>query len=105
MKKVVWARIRWLTREEGGRIEPPQIEKYSTVVRFEHNMEDSSGWSLVVDLREAEQSEDGLEVIVPVWLLAHDAPNAPNYLLQPDTRFELIEGRRVVAKGQILHAE
>jgi hypothetical protein len=104
VRKVVRAKIRWLTPEEGGRKEPPRIDKYSTVVHFQDDTEDwpRIAWSLVVDLGEAESTEDSLEITAPVWLLFYDRPGAPNHLLRPNSRFELVEGARVVARGEVL---
>jgi hypothetical protein len=102
MKKVATARVKWLSAGQGGRSRPPSGGKYSTTVQFEGEPTHDSGvmWSLVVDVSAA--AEGSTEVIVPVWLLAHDKPDAPNHLLVPGSRFRLLEGRRVVAEGEVV---
>jgi len=100
MKKIAKAKIKWFSSEQGGRTIPPSRGMYSTVVRFEDEPGSGDLWSLVVDLNTV--SEGSMEITAPVWLLAHDKPDAPNHLLVPGSRFKLLEGRRVVAEGEVV---
>ena len=91
--------IRWIPRERGGRTSPPD-GRYRGTARFEDSRDTwpAAVWSLVVD---------------PVRLVAGDPrtmlaklefllPGGPTEMLTEGVRFELCEGRRVVAKGVIL---
>ncbi|MEO7659506.1 MAG: hypothetical protein ABIV48_07815 [Pyrinomonadaceae bacterium] len=93
------ARIHCLAESEGGRQCPPGGERYITVARFEDEKEKypEEAWSLVVENIE-NLDRDGLTV-GDVRFLVDDGPD---YLLREGGRFQLFEGRNVVAKGTIL---
>ena len=101
MSSEVRAIIRWVPASRGGRNHPPTpAVGYSAPARFESDPDESRGtWSL--RLLEAAELH-GPEVISA--RLAFLAPNAPSELLVEGERFELMEGRKVVAKGVVLPA-
>lgn len=92
--KIVNANLSWIPFEQGGRKHPPTGSLYSTVVKFDgFPMEyKGSAWSLVVEFSGANRTE------VRVRFLSSDAPEE---LLLPGRKFELLEGRRVVARGLV----
>jgi hypothetical protein len=93
------ARLTWLRREDGGRDEPPSGPDYSTVAKFPDQDVDwnREAWSLVIRYLEAPNLERMHKVTVR---FLSDA--APAGLLAPGSRFELWEGRKLVARGVVL---
>ena len=94
------ANIQWLRPDEGGREKPPTGEgpsPYVTIVRFDGDAEDSTStaWSLVVEKIEA---IDPYRWIADVRYLVDDAPQD---FLAAGCRFELYEGRKLVATGTV----
>ena len=105
MSHKVLASIRWVTPAEGGRKTPPRVPRYSTVARFETTAASwpAEAWSIVAEFMERLDNCSG--VLAEVWLLT---PDAPAHLLKTGSRFDLFEGRRLVAHGEVLqelHAE
>lgn len=102
MKKIVKARIHWLSSDAGGRAAPPTGPRYSTVARFEADTSDWSdiAWSIVAEFDVPPTASQ--ETIARIWLLAHDRPGAPEHFLRPGSRFELFEGRKLVATGEVI---
>ena len=101
MSKSVKARVCWVTAEAGGRKCPPPGPKYVTVARFEDDRKNwpEKAWSLVVEFtRVRDESEKPGCVIADVRFLA---PDGPRSLLYHGSVFELFEGRRVVARGEV----
>ena len=100
MSEVMQARIRWLSPEEGGRPAPPVGPRYSTVARFEKQRAEweKEAWSLVVEWQEPIDAAGW--VTANVRFLVPE--NAPSQLLAVGSRFELMEGRRVVAQGEVV---
>src|SRR5579863_5421159 len=98
MKTVQHAMISWISSEDGGRKQPPSGPRYVTVARFE---EDEKGaeeaWSLVVDFEK--QFKDPRLLLANIRFLVDEAPH---HLLHRGSRFELLEGRKRVAKGIVL---
>jgi hypothetical protein len=92
--------IRWIPREQGGRQSPPTGPRYSTVARFEDERDKwpAEAWSLVAEFIHS-YPPNGEVTLVEVRFLSDEAPAE---LLRPGVRFELCEGRRVVAKGVVL---
>ena len=86
--------IHFLTREEGGREQPPSGPVYSTVADFLGHRGDDA-WSVVIRFKAAPGLSD---IEGEIQMLS---PEAPNSLLHEGTRFRLLEGSRVVAIGQI----
>jgi len=89
------ARIRWLTKEEGGRESPPPGPQYSTAARFEvlRDRWPREGWSVVLRIEGADPTEVGIRPLVP---------NAPSELFVSGSRFDLFEGSKKVAEGEVL---
>jgi hypothetical protein len=94
------ALIDWIPKEDGGRTKPPSgvgPHPYSTVVRIgEEEWPSAESWSLVVRKQEAESSE--YRWIADVHFLFEEAPQDS---LRPGQTFELYEGAKCVARGQI----
>jgi hypothetical protein len=100
--KTVKARIVWTLPEMGGRKLITIGVKYAIPARFEDESDKwpREAWSLVAELSEPPNSS--LETIATVWLLAGDDPNAPNHLLRPGSRFDLLDGANLIARGEVL---
>jgi hypothetical protein len=100
MSKAVESFIHWIPIEEGGRANPPGGSVYSTVARFEDDEKwPHEAWSLVI--RVGRSFKGGRYTHAKMEFLAEDAPQ---HLLKEGARFELLEGRKRVAKGVILPA-
>lgn len=93
------ARIRWVSPAAGGRAHPPRGPRYSTVAKFEREVEKwpKEAWSIVAEFKK--NPADSSSVIAEVRCLA---PDAPSHLFQPGSKFELYEGNRLVAHGEVL---
>ena len=93
------AKIKWLSSQQGGRNALPTGPTYSTVARFEDDKDNwnKQAWSIV-----AKFSERPRTVHKTIAVIHFLVPDAPQNLLRPGSRFELIEGRRVVARGEVL---
>ena len=89
-----------MNRREGGRWPLPLGPRYSTAARFESlaDLWPDEAWSLVLEF-ETLPNELG-EHIAKIRLLV--AEGAPSNLLDPGERFDLFEGSRCVAQGQVL---
>lgn len=91
----VW--IRWLRREEGGRIAPPNAPHTTIPVRFAGQEADwlRESWSLRFHL-------DGPQT-AGAWIKvrAENLFDAPDRFLLPGTTFELMDGPQRVALGAI----
>jgi len=105
MAEMAQARICWLPEKEGGRKTIPLGPRYVMVARFEQEKDKwpEEAWSLAIensvptgDLRSQQC------VMANVHFLA---PEAPTQLLYKGSRFELFEGRRCVATGEILQEQ
>ena len=87
MKKAI---IYWLSKEDGGRINPPTGEEYYPTIE----LEDGITWSLAIKFERTNprQNEmiDNCEVC---FLFEH----APHHLLSSNTEFILCEGSHQVA--------
>jgi hypothetical protein len=89
--------ISWVPRTKGGRTAPPAGPVYSTVCRFADDTGwPNTAWSLV--LQRLQPYAQGRYWFAEVHFLA---PAAPEGLLRSGARFELYEGRRLVATGQV----
>jgi len=99
MTRTVKANISWALPQAGGRQRPPIGPRYSTVARFEDNKDNwlKEAWTMVVEFSQA--SDESLRVIADVRFLVE---YAPAHLLYPGSRFELFEGTRLVARGEVL---
>jgi len=92
------AKINWLSVTEGGRQHPPSGPRYSTLARFEKESTKwpEIAWSIVADFK---NESDSSSIEVEISFLS---PDAPLHLLEPGNKFELYEGRRLVARGEVL---
>src|SRR4051812_5104458 len=99
MSREARAIIRWVPASRGGRQAPPRPPVgYTCPPRFESDPAQARGaWSLrivaAVELRGAEVIDARVRLVVD---------EAPADLLREGERFELMEGRRVVAKCVVL---
>jgi len=99
MNRTVLAQIIWIPEEQGGRKEPPQGSIYYALARFD-DIKDQwplVAWTLVV--KSPIPPTKSLSVVTEVGLLM---PNAPAELLRPGSSFELFEGNKLVATGEVL---
>ena len=98
-ERSVKAKVCWVKEEAGGRHSPPAGPRYVTVVRFEGQKDTwfDEAWSLVVDF--CESPDESLCMTADVRFLA---PGAPVELLRTGSTFELLEGAKVVARGEVL---
>lgn len=83
-KKTV-LRVAWVPHSDGGRAAPPTGPRYSTVARFENQEQ----WSLVLEWT-------GQDIMA--WFLSDKAPQR---LLESGMKFDLQEGNRIVAHGEV----
>jgi len=98
----VKAKVCWLRKDQGGREDPPPGPKYSTVARFEDEKDKYPGeaWSLVLEF--SDPIDEARCHIAEVRLLN---PAGPTRLLHPGSVFELYEGSRLIARGEVLTGE
>ncbi|HZJ44469.1 MAG TPA: hypothetical protein VFD63_11915 [Pyrinomonadaceae bacterium] len=96
---IVKAKVCWITKEAGGRESPPPGPRYSTAARFEEEKDKwpHEAWSLVLEF--SGPPDESLCMIADVSLLN---PEGPTRLLHPGSVFELFEGNRLVARGEVL---
>lgn len=97
----VLVKIRWSSAEEGGRVAPPPGPRYSTVARFESQSEAEwkrESWSLVLDLQSS-LDERSCQIALVRFLAKENTPD--DWLAQGKT-FDLFEGTRKVAEGEVL---
>jgi hypothetical protein len=92
------ARIEWVPQSQGGRTAPPIGPRYVAPAKFESAAEAWPGeaWSLVVEL--IDRAPGSHEWVAQVHFLMGDAPHD---LLTEGADFELYEGKRCVARGQV----
>src|SRR5947209_7237899 len=91
--------LRWVPESRGGRSRPPlPAVPYTAPARFESDPQEQLGtWSLrILQAREL-RGDEVIEVSIAFLF-----PDAPHDLLRDGERFELMEGRKIVAKGVIL---
>lgn len=94
------ARILWVKPEDGGRRSPPTGPEYSTVARFESLADrwPEEAWSIV--LRISASADASGTMLADIRMLV--GANAPRDLLASGSRFDLFEGDRHVASGEVL---
>lgn len=97
--KRVKSKICWVSKEAGGRNSPPPGPRYSTVARFEEIKDKwpQEAWSVVLEF--TGPPDESLCMVAYVSLLN---PAGPTNLLHPGSIFELFEGHRLVARGEVL---
>ncbi len=95
------AMITWFRFEEGGRRELPRVPLYRSVVRFDEDPNRRLGaWDFEVQFEDPPSHERS-----SVATVSFLAEGAPSQLLHVGSRFELTEGRKVVARGEIIQAK
>lgn len=90
--------VSWIPARKGGRSAPPQGPTFRAVAHFAEDVTwPDEAWSLAIECRE--KLHDGA-----IWLgsIQWVVPAAPQSVLKPDARFELYEGRKLVATGLVL---
>ena len=99
MNKTVKSKICWVPKEAGGRESPPAGPRYSTAARFEEEKHKwpHEAWSLILEF--SGSPDESNCTIADVSLLN---PEGPTRLLHPGSVFELFEGNRLVARGEVL---
>lgn len=99
MKGLVQAHIRWLSKEEGGRSSVPLILHHVIVCRFESNAITwpHEAWSLVVDFHTSPRTDKA--VLADIRFLVSEGPSE---LLYSGSRFDLLDGYKVVAQGVVI---
>jgi hypothetical protein len=99
MDKTVKSRVCWVRKEAGGRESPPPGPRYSTAARFEEEKEKwpHEAWSLVLEFNSC--PDESLCIIADVRFLN---PEGPTRLLHSGSVFDLFEGHRLVARGEVL---
>jgi hypothetical protein len=95
------AKFKWMRMDKNGIVVPLQKSKYSTVAKFDGDIEnwEKEAWSIVLKNIKALDKENTM--IADIQFLASDAPES---LLHDGSCFELYEGYHCVAKGVILSA-
>lgn len=95
-------RITWLSREKGGRLNPPSGGEYSAVARFKNQTNwPSEAWSVMI--RFLNPISGAREQLATVRFLVDE--EAPDGLLDPGVEFELMEGPNAVARVKVLEDE
>lgn len=96
--KTVKIKLWWLPESEGGRSNPPTGSRYSTVACFNDIVEKwpSEAWSIVAEFT----SGIGDCMEANMWLLVGE--EGPEELLYPTSTFDLFEGRKLVAYGEVI---
>jgi hypothetical protein len=93
--------VEWIPANQGGRRQPPLgvgQPAYSTVVRFNEDPwpPADAAWSLVIEKQESQSTEHRWTALVHFL-----APEAPHHALRGGRGFELYEGSRRVATGEL----
>jgi hypothetical protein len=95
---VVTATLRWISPEKGGRKAPPSNPTYRAVPRFEADPNASRGlWDVVVTFSRPPGPHAKTSTVRMTFVSA----GAPKSLLRSGRRFELTEGAKVVAQGEV----
>ena len=97
-RKVI-AHVRWRTAEEGGRKTPPKGSKYTTVAGFDPPAPNwpQEAWSVVVEPVQPDCTSQDVTVVLSFLM----GPVAPEQMLTTGVKFQLFEGKQVVADGEI----
>lgn len=103
MIKKANAKINWIPYKKGGRQNLPSGKRYSTVAKFKdiESKWPNEAWSIVAEFIKTDK--ESFYSIVEIKFLAEE--DAPQYLLYPGSKFELFEGRKLVAYGEVLPTE
>jgi len=95
------ARIQWISPAAGGRKQLPTGPRYTTVARFERQGDawTKDAWSLVIKF--IGPPDQALCHLAKVRFLVE---NGPGGWLEEGSKFELMEGPKVVARGVVTRA-
>ena len=95
----VSAKLIWIPFEEGGRRQVPHGSLYSTVARFEKEIDKwpIEAWSIVLESMKTLENPNSM--LAEIRFLVQ---NAPVDLLESGNKFELFEGHKLVARGEVL---
>jgi hypothetical protein len=101
-RRTAKAKICWVPPEAGGRTSIPSGPTYSTVARFDRlrSAWPSEAWSIVAEF--FGPPDDARCSIARIRLLSEEGPDD---LLKSGERFDLFEGAKLVARGQIVGEE
>ena len=95
------ALVEWIPKDQGGRAKPPLglgLPPYATEIRFidGNRWPSSDAWSLVIEKNESLSTE--FRWVADVHFVVEEAPHES---LREGRAFELYEGNKCVARGQI----
>jgi hypothetical protein len=97
MNEQVTAMISWIAPQKGGRSALPTGPIYSTLVRFDEDKNwPTQAWSARLEFIRSYAA--GQYLFARVNFLSSDAPM---HLLHEGSRFQLYEGRKLVATGLV----
>lgn len=92
--------ISWLSPKKGGRDAVP-LSRSRADVRFENQKTwPEEGWTLVID--SVKTFKNSRLQVVRIDFLVDEAPH---HLIVAGTRFEILDGARVVANGMVVDAD
>jgi len=102
MTTLVKSKIKWHASKICGRQKLPAGPRYSTAARFDDDIESwpNQAWSVVLEFLEPPSFDQ--EACAHISFLM---PEAPLHLLDIGSRFDLMEGGRVVASGVVISQE
>jgi hypothetical protein len=100
MGKSVFAKVHWVSPQEGGRTSLPTGKKYSTIARFPEDTGTwlQEAWSIVLEFDEPPSAQGNPSMAKARFL----AGKAPVDRLKPGHAFELYEGKKKVAMVEIV---
>jgi len=92
--------VTWVTPDRGGRATPVRVPRYVAISRFDEDGPGwpDGGWSVVLEFPEG-VNPSASPVIAKAHFLVEEAPHER---LVPGTTFTLHEGRKEVARVQVL---
>ena len=96
----VLAKVHWIPSEEGGRTSLPHGKQYATISRFPEDADAwlQEAWSIVLEFDEPPAAQGNPSMARARFLVE----KAPVDRLQPGRAFELYEGKKKVARVEIV---
>lgn len=100
MGKSIFAKVHWVSPEEGGRTALPTGKKYATISRFPEDAGTwlQEGWSIVLEFDDPPSAQGNPSIARARFL----AEQAPVDRLKAGRAFELYEGKKKVAIVEIV---
>ena len=100
MDKFVLAKVHWVAPEDGSRTSLPTGKRYSTVSRFQEDIAAwlQEAWSIVLEFDDPPVAQGNPSMARARFL----AEQAPVDRLQPGRTLELYEGKKKVARVEIV---